>query len=91
MITTLLIYFFGTLERALASALPRASDVPLPSGYADFLPYFHAGTGIIGFLLPLEDLFTAFSFFLVIQGVIISAFIFSWILHLITGRGGTAT
>jgi len=69
----------------LVTALLPAS-ITLPSQVQDWIPFFHAGMSMIGFILPVADIFAAFSFFLLMQGILLSIHVTMWVWGLFHGN-----
>lgn len=69
MIVSFLLLIVSGVIGIVAALLP--TNVTLPEAMTQWVPYFHTGVQMIGFLFPLDQLFAILAMFLAIQGALL--------------------
>jgi hypothetical protein len=68
MITSLFLIIVSGVIVIVAALLP--ASMTLPDSLTQWVAYFHAGIQLVGFIIPLDQLFAILSMFLAIQGAL---------------------
>lgn len=69
MIVSFLLLIVSGVIGIVAAMLP--ATMSLPAELTQWVAYFHTGVQLIGFILPLDQLFAILSMFLAIQGALL--------------------
>lgn len=69
MITSFLLLIVSGVIAIVAALLP--ANATLPSEMTQWVAYFHTGVQLVGFIVPLDQLFAILSMFLAIQGALL--------------------
>lgn len=86
MISNLILLFISGVVAIVTAVLPLASAHPIPEQATEWVGYFHAGIQLIGFILPLDTVYTVFMLWLGIQAALFSAWLFMYIYGLFRGQ-----
>jgi len=86
MISNLILLFISGIVSIITAVLPLASSFPIPSEATAWVSYFHTGIQLIGFILPLDTVYTVFMLWLGIQASLFSAWLFMYIYGLFRGH-----